>query len=135
MTDIFIAGVGMTAFGKQLDRSLKDLGTEATTLALADAGAAQRDIQAVFFGNCVQGHMEGQDMIRGEIVTRAMGIERVPVVNVENACATASTALHLAAAYVRSGAADIALALGAEKMFSTDKALMFGAFDGAWDVH
>ncbi|MCZ0735638.1 thiolase family protein [Phreatobacter sp. AB_2022a] len=135
MTDIFIAGVGMTAFGKQLDRSLKHLGAEATGLALADAGAAQRDIEAVFFGNCVQGHMEGQDMIRGEIVARAMGIERVPVINVENACATASTALHLAAAYVRSGAADIVLALGAEKMFSTDRARMFGAFDGAWDVH
>lgn len=41
----------------------------------------------------------------------------------------------MAAAYVRSGAADVVLALGAEKMYSPDKALMFSAFDGAWDVH
>ncbi|MBJ7483878.1 thiolase family protein [Brevundimonas sp.] len=135
MSDIFITGVGMTPFGKQLSTSLKQLCADATVLALADAGCEASAVEAVFFGNCVQGHMEGQDMIRGEIVMRAMGIGGIPVVNVENACATASTALHMAAAYVRSGAADIVLALGAEKMFSPDKALMFGAFDGAWDVH
>ena len=92
-------------------------------------------IEAVFFGNCVQGHMEGQDMVRGEIALRAFGIEGVPVVNVENACATASTAFHMAVNYVKAGAADITLAIGVEKMFSEDKGLMFSAFDGAWDVN
>ena len=135
MSDIFIAGVGMTQFGKQLDRSLKGLSGDAVAQAFADAGCGPADIDAVFFGNCVQGHMEGQDMIRGELVARAVGIQGVPVVNVENACATASTAVHMASAYVRSGAVDVVLALGAEKMCSPDKALMFSAFDGAWDVH
>ena len=135
MSDIFITGVGMTQFGKQLDRSLKDLSADASIQAFADAGCGPSDIEAVFFGNCVQGHMEGQDMIRGELIARAIGIEGVPVVNVENACATASTAVHMASVYVRSGTADILLALGAEKMCSPDKALMFSAFDGAWDVH
>ena len=135
MTDIFVMGVGMTPFGKQFDKSLKMLCAEASSQAFSDAGCTAGDVEAIFFGNCVQGHMEGQDMIRGEIVARAMGISSVPVVNVENACATASTALHMAAAYVRSGAADVVLALGAEKMYSPDKALMFSAFDGAWDVH
>lgn len=135
MTATFVAGVGMTSFGKYIDRSVKALSIEATDLALADAGCDAGQIEAIFFGNCVQGHMEGQDMIRGEIVTRAMKMQGIPVVNVENACATAATALHMAVAYVRSGAADIVLALGAEKMFSMDKARMFSAFDGAWDVH
>ena len=135
MNEVYVAGVSMTPFGKQLHRSTKDLATEALRGALADAGAEQRQIQAVFYGNCVQGHMEGQDMVRGEIALREAGIEKIPVVNGENACATGSTAFHLAASYVLSGACDIALAIGVEKMFSRDKALMFSAFDGAWDVH
>ncbi len=135
MNEIYVAGVGMTPFGKQANRSIKDLTAAALNAALDDAGARREQIEAVFFGNCVQGHMEGQDMVRGEIALREAGIERIPVVNVENACATGSTALHMAVSYVKSGACDIALAIGAEKMFSSDKALMFAAFDGAWDVH
>ena len=135
MSDVFIAGVGMTNFGKQLERSLKDLTGDALNQVLADAGCERGQIEAAFFGNCVQGHMEGQDMVRGEIALRAHGIEGVPVVNVENACATASTAFHLAVSYIKAGAADIVLAIGVEKMFSEDKARMFSAFDGAWDVH
>ncbi len=135
MTDVYVAGVSMTRFGKQIDRSIKDLARDALEAVVGDAGCDRRDLQAAFFGNCVQGHMEGQDMVRGEIALRPAGIEGIPIVNVENACATASTAFHLATSYVRSGAADIVLAIGAEKMFSNDKARMFSAFDGAWDVH
>ncbi|MBI4695133.1 MAG: thiolase family protein [Gammaproteobacteria bacterium] len=135
MNDVFVAGVSMTAFGKHLTRSIKDLAQDALQGALKDAGAELGDIEAVFYGNCVQGHMDGQDMIRGEIALRAAGLQNVPMINVENACATGSSAFHLAVSYVRSGAADIALAIGVEKMFSADKALMFSAFDGAWDVH
>ncbi len=135
MSDVFVAGVSMTHFGKHLDRSLKSLAGEALEGVLADAGASVADIEAVFFGNCVQGHMEGQDMVRGEIALRPFGIAGVPVVNVENACATASTAFHMAVNYVRAGAADIVLAIGVEKMYSEDKARMFSAFDGAWDVN
>ncbi len=135
MTDIFIAGVSMTHFGKHLDKSMKSMTQEALEGVLRDAGCQASDIQAAFFGNCVQGHMEGQDMVRGEIALRACGLERIPVINVENACATASTAFHLAVNYVKAGAVDIALAIGVEKMYSLDKARMFSAFDGAWDVH
>jgi acetyl-CoA acyltransferase len=63
-----------------------------------------------------------------------MGIESIPVYNLENACASASSAFNLAVQYVRSGEGDIALAVGAEKMFCTDKARMFSVFDGAWDL-
>jgi acetyl-CoA acetyltransferase len=135
MNDIYVAGVSMTRFGKHLDRSLKSLAGEALEDVLKDAGCTTDMIGAVFFGNCVQGHMDGQDMVRGEIALRPFGIHGVPVINVENACATASTAFHMATSYVRSGAVDIALAIGVEKMFSQDKERMFSAFDGAWDVH
>lgn len=133
--EVFVAGVGMTKFGKHLDKSIKDLTRTAVEQALADAGCEASQLQAAFFSNCTQGHFEGQHMVRGEIALRAMGIQKIPVVNVENACASASTAFHLAVMYVRSGATDIVLAVGAEKMLSEDKALMFSAFDGAWDVH
>lgn len=135
MNEVFVAGVSMTPFGKHLDKTLKALTAQALTAVLEDAGCTSREVEAAFFGNCVQGHMEGQDMVRGEIALRACGLERIPVVNVENACATASTAFHLAVNYVKAGAADIVLAIGVEKMYSTDKARMFSAFDGAWDVH
>ncbi len=135
MHDIYVAGVSMTHFGRHLDKSLIDLTAEALDAVCTDAGCDKRAIEAAFFGNCVQGHMEGQDMIRGEIALRALGIEGIPVINVENACATASTAFHLAVNYVKAQAADVVLAIGAEKMFSADKAKMFSAFDGAWDVH
>ena len=132
---VYIAGVGMTSFGKHLDTTVKELTRTAVEDALHDAGCDKAQLQGAFFGNSTQGHMEGQHMIRGQLALRAMGIDKVPVINVENACASASTAFHLAVNYIRAGAADIVLAVGAEKMFSTDKARTFSAFDGAWDVH
>ena len=134
MSGVIVAGVGMTRFGRQLQRSVKDLVGEALRQTLADAGCRKNLVEAAFFGNCLQGFMEGQDMIRGEIALRAHGLQGIPVFNVENACATASTAFHLAVSYVKAGAADIVLAIGVEKMCSSDKAKMFAAFDGAKDV-
>ncbi|MDP6690426.1 MAG: thiolase family protein [Alphaproteobacteria bacterium] len=134
MTEVFIAGVGMTRMGKLLARSIKDLTAEAVNGAAADAGVNKGDLQAAYFSNATQGHMEGQDMIRGEIALRDMGIEEIPVVNVENACASGATAFNLAVQYLRAGEGDVSLAVGAEKMYSTDKARMFSAFDAAWDV-
>ncbi|WP_287364507.1 thiolase family protein [Thauera sp.] len=132
---VYVAGVGMTHFGKHLGTSIKQLTRNAVEQALADAGCDQKDVQMAFFANAAQGHMEGQDMVRGQIALRAMGFEGLPVVNVENACASASTAFQMAVALVGGGGADIVLAIGAEKMFSEDKARTFAVFDGAWDVH
>lgn len=134
-SQVYVVGVGMTPFGKHLDKTIKELTTSATSMALNDAGCTGAQLEAAFFSNSTQGHMEGQDMIRGQIALRSMGIQGIPVVNVENACASASSAFHLAVKYVDSGAADIALAVGAEKMLSADRELMFSLFDGAWDVH
>ena len=62
------------------------------------------------------------------------GIEGIPIFNVENACASGSSGFYLANQMLKSGACDIALVVGAEKMNVADKAKMFSVFDGAWDV-
>lgn len=134
MEDIFVVGVGMTPFGRLLDKDIKTLTREATQAALTDAGLSKEDLDAAFFGNTSQGHMEGQHMIRGQIALRAMGIGKIPVVNIENACASGSSAFVLAVNFLRAGAADVALAIGSEKMYSTDKTRMFSVFDSAWDL-
>lgn len=134
MEAIYIAGVGMTPFGKLPDQSIKDLTRTAVDSALKDAGIEAREIQAAFFANCVQGHMEGQHMIRGQIALRAMGIGGIPVVNVENACAASSTALNLAVNLLKAGEAEVVLAVGAEKMYSNDRERMFSAFTSGWDI-
>jgi acetyl-CoA acetyltransferase len=133
-TPVFVVGVGMTPFGRHPALDVKALTRHAVAAALADAGVAPVAIEAAYFANATQGHMERQHMIRGEIALRSMGIGGVPVVNVENACASGSSALQLAVTALRAGDAEVAIAVGAEKMVSPDRALMFSAFDGAWDV-
>ncbi|HEY9237740.1 MAG TPA: thiolase family protein [Burkholderiaceae bacterium] len=134
MEDIFIAGVGMTPFGRHLDKSVKQLSGWAVADALADAGCAAKDVQVAYFGNSVQGFMEGQVFIRGQIALLPQGFEGIPIHNVENACATASTAFHLAVTHLRAGESDVALAVGVEKMYSEDKQKMFSVFDSGWDI-
>ncbi len=134
MEAIYVVGVAMTPFGKMLDRSVKDLTREAVEGALRDAGCAPEALEAAYFSNACQGHMQGQNLIRGEIALRTMGIQGIPVTNVENACASASTAFHGAVQFLRAGMGDVALAVGVDKMFSTDRALMFSVFDSGWDI-
>jgi len=129
-----IAGVGMTAFGKFLETGLKALGVDAVQAALADAGIAPPDVEAAWVGNAAAGLVTGQECIRGQVVLRAMGLGKLPVVNVENACASASTALNQAAAMVTAGLYDVVLALGVEKLYHIDKKKSFAAFSGAVDV-
>lgn len=129
-----IAGVGMTRFGRHLDEGLKAIGAEAVRAALADAGIEAHELQAAFVGNAAAGLVTGQECIRGQVILRGMGIGRIPVVNVENACASASTALHQACAMVSAGYYDTVLALGVEKLYHLDKRKSFAAFSGAVDV-
>ncbi|HVN83255.1 MAG TPA: thiolase family protein [Candidatus Binatia bacterium] len=129
-----IAGVGMTQFGKHMDTGLKALGAAAIQAAVADAGIEARDLEAAFVGNAAAGLVTGQECIRGQVILRGIGIGRIPVVNVENACASASTALNQACAMVSAGFYDVVLALGVEKLYHPDKRKSFAAFSGAVDV-
>jgi len=130
----YVAGVGMTRFGKQMDKTLKGLAGEAIRLALADAGMDKSALQAAWMGNAAAGVVTGQEMIRGQVALRDMGIGRIPVVNVENACASSSTAFQQACAMVTAGLYDVVLACGSEKLFHEDKARSFAAFTSAVDV-
>lgn len=133
-TNAIIAGGGMTAFGKFPARTLKDLAGEAIKAALADAGLETSDIEAAYMGNAAAGTITGQVCVPGEVVLRSLGIGGIPVINVENACATASTALNQAAAMVTAGLYDVVLAVGYEKLVHEDKAKTFSVFSGAVDV-
>jgi acetyl-CoA acyltransferase len=135
MSDIYVVGVGMTPWGRFLDRSVKDLARSAVLGALADAGIDRGGIGVAYFANAGQSAIEGQFMVGGQIALRDMGIGGIPVTNVENACASGSTAFHQAYAYLRAGMADVALAVGAEKLYHHDRARSFNVFNGAWDVH
>ncbi|WP_176595044.1 MULTISPECIES: thiolase family protein [Sphingobium] len=134
MGEVFIVGTGMTPFGRWPERTLKSLAGEAVRAALDDAGAQVGAVGAAYFANSTQGHMDGQHMIRGQIALRPLGIEGIPVINVENACAGGSTAFALAVNHVRAGGCDIALAVGAEKMFSPDRDRMMSVFDSGWEM-
>jgi len=130
----YVAGVGMTRFGKHLDKTLKGLAGEAIQLALADAHMDKSALQAAWMGNAAAGVVTGQEMIRGQVALRSLGIGRIPVVNVENACASSSTAFQQACAMVSAGLYDVVLACGSEKLFHVDKMRSFNAFSSAVDV-
>lgn len=134
MRDVYIIGVGMTRFAKHLDKSVKDLASQALDLCLKDAGVHQTDIQAVHFSNSNWGYQSGQHSIRGEVALRGAGIMGIPILNHENACAGGATAMHSAWLSIASGHKDCVLALGAEKMYDEDKAKMFKAFFAGIDV-
>ncbi len=133
--DVYLVGVGMTKFGRLQENSVKDIAAGAVGAALSDAGIGAEAIEAAYFANATQGALEGQYMIPGQVALREMGIEGVPVVNVENACASASTAFALACKEIRSGDASVVLAAGAEKMLTEDKVKNMAVFDGAIDVN
>ena len=132
---VYVAGVGMTPFGRHSGETVRSLASAAALQAMADAGCSPAMVDAIFFGNAGQGAMEGQHSIRGELALKDIPFRPVPIVNTENACASAATAFYLAVAHVRAGLADVALAVGAEKMSGPDKARSGAIFDGSWDVH
>lgn len=133
MRDIYIAGAAMTRFGKFPDTTIRALAEEATRGALDDACVTAADIGIVFFSNAVAGLLTNQEMIRGQVALRHTGLLGVPMVNVENACASASSAFYLACMAVGSGAADVALAVGSEKLTHEDRARSFAAIGTAVD--
>src|SRR5437868_12519587 len=134
MRKVRVVGTAMTRFGKYVDRDLRDLAEEAVHNAIQDAGLDLKEVEAAYVGNSVAGLITGQETIRGQVVLRKTGLLGVPIVNVENACASASTAFHLGWTAVASGMYDCVLALGVEKLSDPDKAKSLRAFNSAVDV-
>ncbi|WP_374773735.1 lipid-transfer protein [Streptomyces sp. NBC_01310] len=108
----YIVGVGMTKFEKPESRDWQywDMAKEAGSAALADAGVDYGLVEQVPVGYCFQASTAGQR------AAYELGLSGVPVYNVNNNCATGSTALMMARQFVEGGLNDCVLALGFEKM-------------------
>lgn len=139
MSDVYVVGVSCTPFGKQPQRSFKDLTRQAYLELLADAGLSDGGrIGQAWFGNCGMGTF-GQRNIRGQVcftplVRDGLFPERVPMINVEGGCATASMAFHGAWKDILSGQADFSLAIGVEKTYvEGDSARTQEIFEGGID--
>ncbi len=122
MSSVYVIGTSCTPFGKLPDKSFKDLTREAYLQVLVDAGMDDGGaIEQGWFGNCGMGSF-GQGNIRGQVcftplVREGRFPERVPMINVEGGCATASMAFHGAWKDVLSGQSALSLAIGVEKTF------------------
>jgi acetyl-CoA acyltransferase len=115
--NIYVIGVGMIKFGKHLDKGMKQLSGDALDLVLKDCDLGKDDIEAAWYSNSGWGQSEFQHCIRGEVALSANGLDKIPMINVENACASGSTALHSGWMAIKAGVYDCVLAIGAEKMY------------------
>ncbi len=134
MADVYVLGVGMIRFGKYLDATIKGMAAQAVDLVLKDAGIGKERIEAAYVSNTFWGMYSDQHSIRGEVMLYPLGIQGIPIVNTENACAGASTAFHLAYTAIRAEMYDVALALGVEKITHQDKMVSFKSYATCLDV-
>jgi acetyl-CoA acetyltransferase len=124
----------MTRFARHPERTLADLAREAALAALADAGCDPAQIELAIVGNALGGIMTGQESVRGQVVLAGLGLRGVPIVNVDNACASSSTALGVAVDAIRAGRAERVLVVGVEKMYDADRSKTIAALAGAGDA-
>jgi benzoylsuccinyl-CoA thiolase BbsB subunit len=110
MRRVGIIGVGLTTFDKYENTSVEELARWAVVSAMRDAGIDRADVQAVYVAHLYQGEVLGQRILRGLL------FPEIPITNIENACAGGSSAMREAWLAVATEQADIALAIGAEKM-------------------
>ena len=111
MSKAVVIGINMIPFRRYPERTLEQLGAEATLLALADAGLTVSNIQALYCGSALQAIA-----FPGQRILRQIGERGIPVLNVANGCATGASAFREAVLAVESGRHDVALAVGVEKM-------------------
>jgi acetyl-CoA acetyltransferase len=124
----------MSNFGKHLDKSLKDLCYDPIWEAIRDSRVDPHAIDIAFVGNAYAGILQGQESVRGQVIMREAGITGIPIINVENACASGSTAFYLAHRAVAAGQAELALAVGVEKLFCGDTPTSLKALSTSTDV-
>ena len=105
---VAIVGMGCSKFGERWDAGVEDLLVEAAYEAFEDAGIGPEAIQAAWIGTVFSG--------MSAVTMSPLGLQYIPMTRVENMCATASEALRAASYAVASGACDIALAIGVEKL-------------------
>lgn len=134
MREAVILGIGMTPFGRHLDKTHTQLSQEAVRLALEDAGIEGKHLDMAVYANVIQGFFAGEMSIPGEYALRPLGISGVKGFHVEAACASSTVGLHLAIDHVRAGLAEMALVVGVEKLYSEDRAKRFAVFQQPLDI-
>lgn len=134
MTSAYIIGAGQTRCGRFPNATVASLAIAALDAALADAEVDEKRVEAIFFSNALSGLMTGQECVRGQVALRHSRYGGIPTVNVENACASGSTALHLACQAVDAGAYETVAIVGSEKMSHPDRRRPIKALEGAADV-
>ncbi|MHB8894536.1 MAG: thiolase family protein [Candidatus Geothermincolia bacterium] len=133
--DVYILGTGMIRFNKYPEKGIKQLAAEAMDELFKDVAVEKKDIEGAWFSNAGWGIYDGQHCIRGQVALAPLGIQGLPITNVENACAGGATALHQAWTAIKAGLYDVVLALGAEKIYTaTERQKMFDGFLSGTDV-
>jgi acetyl-CoA acetyltransferase len=122
MATTYVAGVGMTPFGKFRNSTLASLGRTAGREALADAGVEPGDIEMIACGSARSGILHARESGVAQLIGWDLGIEGVAVYNEKAFCASGAVAFNLAHMALTSGAHDVALVVGVEKMSSRDGA-------------
>ena len=138
MKKVAIIGVGNSKFGVRNDVTISELAFEAVKPSLQDAGLAAKDIQYVALGSVGAGAWY-EELLPAVVISEYCGMTRAGLVRCEAACASGSAAFFTAYSAIASGQADIAMALGAEKMREIDSALAMEWIGRAgyylWEFH
>ena len=110
LRDVCILGTGMIKFGKHPNVPFETMAHPAILEALSDAGVAREDVQVAYCGSYYSGGSPGQRVLKG------LGLTGLPIINVENACSSGSTAVREAWIAIASGVYDVALVVGIDKL-------------------
>jgi len=136
VSEVRIAGVGMTPFGESPERTSRDLFAQATNEAFADAGLEPEVVDELFYGNFMGEFAETQGH-QGPLMAEAAGIS-APATRIESACASSGVAVRFGVNHIRSGQADVVLVGGAERMKNISTAegtkALSAAADALWEV-
>ncbi len=110
MRDVYVIGTGLIPFGKYPEKTLAEIGWPAAKEAIVESGIQPRSLGAVYCGTAHGG------MLSGQRIMKVLGLTGMPIINVENACSSSSSALAEAWTAVASGRHDAALVIGVEKL-------------------
>jgi acetyl-CoA acetyltransferase len=127
--DVSVLGAAMTPMHRR-DLGPGDMARQVAADALADAGLVPEEVGLVVLANALGGRLCDQGCVRGQSWLRGAGLGNAPVVNVDNSCASGSSALHVGTLSVRAGQSPV-LVVGVEKMWTGDRAAtLAGIEDG-----
>lgn len=136
--DVAIVGIGATSFSEHWGKGLRDLALEASLEAVEDAGIRGKDIQEIYIGNMSGGMFVGQEHVAA-LAADFLGLNPVPAIRVEAACASGGVALRQGYIAVASGLYDLVAVGGVEKMTDVQGSwattALAGAMDNEWEAY